>query len=399
MPTYSYTYIDRTGKKTKGTLEAASIDRLRAILQVDGNIVVDVKQGGALNKEIDFSKIKPKDLGVFCEQMHSIIKAGIPAVEAIKMVTTTTQKKKLKKALNFVIERIVAGIPLSTAMEEFSDVFPLIMVQMIKAGEESGTLDEVFYRLSLQFKKQSELKNQIKKALAYPKMIIMVVILAVIVVCAVVVPQFVEIFAELGTEVPITTKFFIFLSKMFTTYWWVMLIFVISAIVFWTLFKKSQYGIKCIAKAKLKIPLFKNLEVKTASADFARTMSTLLRSGMDYPKALEIASETMSNVIFKEGVISVRDDVINGSTLTSAMIKINLFPELLTNLLRIGEDTGNVEQMLENSASYFEDEVQTATMQLTSAINPIIMVVLGVFVGALVYSIYTPMFSLYNGIG
>ena len=298
-----------------------------------------------------------------------------------------------------VIERVIAGISLSAALREYPDLFPLIMIQMIHAGEESGSLDEIFERLAVQFEKSATLKNQIKKALAYPKMILAVVVLALVVVCAVVVPQFVDIFNQIGTDLPFTTKIFIWLSDVFTNYWWLAIIVVVSLSVLWVVFSRSKVGIRLIATAKLKIPLFKDLEQKSASAGLARTLSTLLKSGMDYPKALDIASQTMSNIIFKEAVEQIKSDVENGFTLTSAMKKSAIFPELLINLLQIGENTGNVEDMLENSANYFEDEVQTATVQLTTAINPIIMIIMGIFVGMLVWSIYTPMFSMYEGIG
>lgn len=399
MALYTFVAVDKYGKQSKQTLEAPNIERLKNIVQTDGTYILSVKESGVWAREIDFSRVKPKDLAVFCEQMLSITKAGIPTIDAIEMVSNTTQCSKLKKTLILVIERVRAGISLSAALREYPDVFPLIMIQMIHAGEESGSLDEIFERLAVQFEKSATLKNQIKKALAYPKMILAVVVLALVVVCAVVVPQFVDIFNQIGTDLPFTTKIFIWLSDVFTNYWWLAIIVVVSLSVLWVVFSRSKVGIRLIATAKLKIPLFKDLEQKSASADLARTLSTLLKSGMDYPKALDIASQTMSNIIFKEAVEQIKSDVENGFTLTSAMKKSAIFPELLINLLQIGENTGNVEDMLENSANYFEDEVQTATVQLTTAINPIIMIIMGIFVGMLVWSIYTPMFSMYEGIG
>ena len=189
------------------------------------------------------------------------------------------------------------------------------------------------------------------------------------------------------------------LSDLFSKKWYVLVGIIVFSVSFWLILSHNPKGRRFIDKAKLKIPLVNNLVIKTASANFARTLSTLLKAGMDYPTSLDIVKDTMDNTYFIEGIENIKVDVENGIPLTDSLKKTQLFPELLENLLQVGEETGNIEQMLENSANYFEDEVQTATRQLTSALNPIIIVVLGVFVGLLVYSIYTPMFSMYQGIG
>lgn len=396
---YKYTLVTPDGTRTQQTLEAKTVDRLKTIVQVNGNLAVDIKEAGALNQDVDLGRVTVKDLAMFCQQMKSIVKAGVTAVDALEMVASTTKCKKLKKTTLSCVERVRAGVPISDTMLDYPEIFPLIMCQMIKAGEASGRLDEIFDRLAVQFEKSYKLKNTIKKALAYPKMIMVVVIIALIVVCTAVVPMFVDIFKQLNTELPITTKFFILLSDLFTKYWLPTLVVSIILITTWILFSRSEEGQKFIDRTKLKLPLVKNLEVKTASANLARTLSTLLDSGLDYPKALEIARDTMSNYYFKEGVETIRIDVMNGLTLTQSLKKTGLFPELLENLLQIGEDTGNVEEMLNNSATYFEEEVETATLQLTSVLQPMIIIIMGVFIGLLVYSIYSPMFSMYKGIG
>lgn len=399
MPLYQYIAVKADGTRKKETMEASSIDRLKAMVYSNGDIAVRIKEAGAMQAEIDISRVTIKDLAVFCDQMHSILKAGVPPADALEMVARTTTKTKLKKATTTVVEKVKAGSTLSSVLSEFPNIFPLIMVQMIRAGEASGSLDEIFGRLATQFEKSYKTQGTIKKALAYPKMILIVVALALVVVCAKVVPMFVEIFDSLGSDLPITTKFFILLSDLFTKYWFISLIVVIVIIAAWLLFSKSERGSRLICIWKLKIPLFKDLEVKTASANLARTLSTLLKAGLDYPKALAIAADTMSNIIFKEAVDTIVEDVKNGMVLNNAIKKTQLFPELLESMVDIGENTGNMEQMLENSANYFEEEVETATVALTSALQPIIMIVMGVFVGMLVYSIYSPMFSMYSNIG
>lgn len=399
MPLYQYIAVKADGTRKKETMEASSIERLKAMVYSNGDIAVRIKEAGVMQAEVDLSKVTIKDLAIFCEQMHSILKAGVPPADALEMVAKTTAKPKLRKATTTVVERVKGGSTLSAVLTEFPNIFPLIMVQMIRAGEASGALDEVFDRLAVQFEKSYKTQGTIKKALAYPKMILIVVALALVVVCAKVVPMFVEIFDSIGSDLPITTKFFIFLSDLFTKYWFISLICVGTIVAFWMVFSRSERGKQLICIWKLKIPLFKDLEVKTASANLARTLSTLLKAGLDYPKALAIAADTMSNVVFKEAVENIVEDVKNGILLNTAIKKTQLFPELLESMVSIGESTGNMEQMLENSANYFEEEVETATVALTSALQPIIMIVMGVFVGMLVYSIYSPMFSMYSNIG
>lgn len=216
MAQYQFTAVSPDGSRKKMVLDAPNIDRLKAIVSTSGDLAVNIKEAGMLNKEVEIGRVKPKDLAVFCQQMESILKAGVSALQAITMVASTTQNKKLKTRLNLVAEKVKAGATISGSMSAYDDIFPMIMIQMIKAGEESGALDEVFHRLAQQFEKQDRLKSTLKKALAYPKMVVVIMIIALVVVCTVIMPQFAQIFTELGADIPITTKGFLLLSDLFT---------------------------------------------------------------------------------------------------------------------------------------------------------------------------------------
>lgn len=399
MPLYQFETIKADGTRTKRTMESVSEERIKASVKAQGELVIKIKEANALNSEVDFSKVTSKDLAVFCQQIAGVLKAGVPAAEAFEMVAKTIKKPKLQKAINTTVTKIKAGSTLSSCMGEYPDVFPVIMVQMIRAGEASGSLDSIFERLGIQFEKSFKTQSTIKKALAYPKMILVVVAIALVVVCAYVMPMFADIFNDIGADLPITTKFFLFLSDLCTKYWYWGLLSVSTVLVSWYAFSHSEWGNRQLCKLKLKIPLFKSLEEKTASANLARTLSTLLNAGLDYPKALGIAGDTMENVYFKDAVSHMIVDIKNGLPLGSAVKRAEIFPELLESMVEIGDNTGNVENMLENSANYFEEEVETATVALTSALQPIIIIVMGVFVAMLVYSIYMPMFSMYSAIG
>ena len=372
---------------------------LKSLVQRNGDIVIDIKNKGSMYQEIDLSRTPgPKELGMFCTQIHSILKAGVPVVEALEMVLPTTKNTKLKKATEEIIENINSGLSMSDSMAKHSEIFPLVMTQMIKAGEASGKLLEVFDRLGTQFEKEFKLKNSIKRALSYPKIILFVMLAAIVVVCAVVVPMFVKIFEEMDTELPITTKMFIGLSELFTTKWYILVIIIVVGFSAWKLAMNSEQGRRKWTELKLKIPLISDLIIKTESANFARIFSTLLSSGKDYPDSLDITKDTTDNVLFKEAIERINNNIKQGNNLADSMKYEELFPVMMVSMATIGENTGNVGGMLENAADYFEEEVETATMRVTGAIQPIIIIFLGIFVGLLVYSIYSPMFSMYANI-
>ena len=399
MANYQFTILHPDGTKEKKVATYETEKELKAANQRNGNLVVDIVDKGAMYGEIELSRApKAKDLGIYCQQIHSILNAGVTVIEALQMVLPTTKNGKLRKATMSVIDDINAGLSMSEGMEKHMDVYPLVMVQMVKAGEASGKLLEIFDRLSIQFEKEFRLKNNIKRALSYPKMIVAVMAVALVVVCAVVVPMFVQIFEEMDTKLPWSTKMFIGLSDLFTKHWYIAVILFVVGFASWQLIKNSEQGHRFICEAKLKIPLIGDLTTKTECANFARVFSTLLSSGRDYPDSLDITKDTTDNVLYHEAIVRLNDGIKQGQNLADCMKKEELFPDLMISMATIGENTGNVGGMLENAADYYEEEVETATLRVTGAIQPIIIVFLGVFVGLLVYSIYSPMFSMYSSI-
>lgn len=390
-------YVTPDGKTNISVIDASSPERAKNSVQIEDILVLDVKETSSWLKD-GFFKVKAKDLALFCHQMENVTTAGVPLLEALIMITKTQKNKRLRFALKGVTEFVQAGRTMSEAMKIYDKVFPDVMVQMVRAGEESGQISDIFARLAIQYDHISQIKNEIKRSLAYPKMVILVSIIAIIIVCAKIIPQFVGVFNEMGTELPAPTKFFIALSDFFTSKWYILLISAIIVFGGWFLFKRSEGGSKFIDKVRIKIPYLKDFEAQQAGSSFARTMSTLIHAGLNYTDALNITAETMENHIYKEKIFEMKKDIEKGTDFSKAVITQNAFPEPLNQLIKIGEKSGNIEDMLDNAADYFEDEVKTTTMQLVSAINPIILIVLGIFIGMLVYAIYSPIFSVYQGI-
>jgi len=398
MTTYTYVALDKKGNKRQSTIDANSIDEARQLVALTGKTIIDIKEPSALSKLKIPKKVIPKDLSIFSQQMASMLKAGVTVVDALNMVAMSTSNETLKEALVNVSGVVAKGESLAVAMSEYKDVFPFILVKMIEAGELSGSLDATFDRMGVQFEKSQKTKDTIKKALSYPKLLLGVCFGAVGVVSTVVLPNFVGIFEEMGTDLPLPTKMLMGLSDFVMNYWYLILIAITAIVISWKLFSNSEKGKDTISKVKLKIPAFKNLEEKTATANMARLLCTLLGSGMYMAQALEIVEGTMENVVYREALTSIRKDVLNGVSLSEATEDTGIFPKLFLNLISIGEKTGEISGMLEKSANYFEDEVDLATQQLSGMLQPIMIMIMGGMVGLLVYAIYGPMMGIYDGL-
>lgn len=398
MQTYTYVALDKKGNKRQSTVDANSIEEARQLVSLTGKTIIEIREPSPLSKLKMPKKVIPKDLSIFCQQMTSMLKAGVTVVDALNMVALSTGNATLKEALINVSASVAKGDSLALGMSEYKNVFPFILVKMVEAGEMSGSIDETFERMGIQFEKSQKTKDTIKKALNYPKLLLGICFAAVMLVSTVVLPNFVGIFEEMGTELPLPTVMLMGLSDFIMAYWYIILIAIASAMIAWKLFSNSDKGKDIISRVKLKIPAFKNLEEKSATATMARLLCTLLGSGMFMAQALEIVEGTMENAVYKEALGDIRRDVLNGMSLYEATEDTGKFPLLFLNLISIGEKTGEISSMLEKSANYFEEEVDLATQQLSAMLQPAMIMIMGGMVGLLVYAIYGPMMGIYDGL-
>lgn len=398
MNTYSYVVLDHKGNKRKGTVDANSIDAARKMIAITGKTLVSIKEPTLLSKLKIKKKVKARDLAIFCQQMSSMLKSGVTVTDAMNMIATSTDNVILKDAILNCSLLVGKGDTLSSAMKRYPAVFPFMLVQMLNAAEASGSIDDTFLRMSVQFDKSQKTHDTIKKALNYPKLVLAIAVIAVVVISVVVIPMFVSIFEEMGTELPAVTKFMLGLSDFFTTKWYILIPIVIVLFFGFKIFVKSQKGKKIINKVKMFIKPVHDLVQKTATANMARLLSTLLGSGMYMAEALTIVENTMEDDLYKKTLSDIKRDVLNGYTLFDAVDATDMFPPLFLNLIAIGEKTGEISEMLEKAADYFEEEVDLATQRLSSAIQPIMIVIIGGIVGLLVYAVYGPMMSMYDGL-
>ncbi len=402
MAVFSYLVIDKRGKEIKGTLDAAGREEALSSLRQRGDLVISVNEVGILNRDIKLSiftkKPTPRDLSVYCRQFVSIIDAGVPLASALEMLGEQTENKLLAKAITECKKTIERGETLSHAMAQWPDVFPSMFVTMVEAGEAAGTLDISFTRMAVQFEKEAKLKETIKKATVYPTIVSIIALLSITVLLTFVVPTFEDVLNQLGVKLPALTSVVLAISGFLQHYWYLVLSGVLILIFILREYKKSSSGQYLFGKLELRLPLFGDLAKKTASARMARTLENLLGSGLPLVDALSIVSNTMTNIYYKGSLLAAREAVMLGSPLAAQFARDNLFPPLVRHMISIGEETGSIENMLTKLADYYEEEVEGATERLMAAIEPAIIVVLAVVVGAIILSIILPMMSMYTGL-
>lgn len=403
MESFSYKAVSAAGKDVKGSVEAESREEAARKIKEQGLVPVSIGKQGALDKDVNIpifkgKKIPARDMSVFCRQFASILKAGVSVINALEMLAEQTENKKLKEAIVNTQSNVEKGENLSDSMRQ-NDAFPSILIDMVRAGEASGSLENSLTRMAIQFEKDAKLNGIVKKAMMYPIVLICVMIGVVIVMLTFVIPSFMTMFEDLDSELPVTTKAILAMSNSLKNYWYIYIIVVVGIVVGIQMYKRTDNGKHNLDKLKLKIPVFGVLQTKSACASFARTMSTLLQAGMPMIDALEISASTMKNVLFYDGLEKVKNGVSLGLPLSNQLKATGLFPAMVVHMVGIGEETGNVEEMLTNSATYYEEEVEVQTQTLTSLMEPVIIVLMAFVVVLLIMAIYQPMIQLYNTLG
>lgn len=401
MPGFSYVAVDKRGKEKRGSLEAETRERALEQLKAEDLIPVSVREQGALNKEIDFSigkKVKPRDLSVFCRQFVSITQAGVPMKEALQMLSEQTENKWLKRAISEVLLNVEKGNTLADSMRSQPDIFPPMLVNMVEAGEQSGSLEMAFSRMAVHFEKEAKLKATIKKATIYPIILVIAAIGVIAVMLLFVIPIFIDMFADLDIEMPALTMFVMNSSKWMTSHWYVLLAIIVGVVVAYKLIYKTTQGRLTIDRIKMKMPLFGKLTVKTACSQFARTMSTLLMSGISTIDALETTSKIVNNIHYTNAMLKAREEVMKGIPLSEPLEASGIFPPMVYHMTGIGEETGNVEEMLEKMADYYDEEVEMTTQSVLAAMEPIIILFMALIIGTLVIAVISPIASMYNGL-
>lgn len=402
MTSYGYEAIDKEGQVVKASIEAETIEGAKALLKGQGMTLLDIKEQSFLTKDINIDiggAPKARDLSVFCRQFVSMTRAGVTILECLKLLEEQTENKKLQEATIGVRKNVEKGETLSNSLKMYPKVFPELMINMIAAGEASGSLDVAFDRMAVQFEKSAKTKAMVKKAMIYPVIVLIVALIVIVVMLVVVIPNYAKMFTELDVELPGITLAVQAASNFLVNNWMVLLPIVIGAIVGLVTFSKTDPGKLVFHKLKLMIPIVKNLEVKQASSLMARTLSTLLAAGVPLVEAVEICVKVLDNVHFKAAMEMCHEELIIGQPLSVPVEDCGLFPPMVYHMIRIGEESGNVEEMLTKTADYYDEEVEMAVQSLMAAMEPLIIVLLAVVVGGLVAACLAPMLKMYGALG
>ncbi len=401
MAAFGYLAVDKTGKEVKGTIDADSLELARAEARRKELTLVSIKEQSVLSKDLNLDiggKPKARDLGVMCRQFVSMTRAGVTLIEALKMLAEQTENKKLKAALNEVRLDVEKGESLAVAMAAHKKIFPELMINMVSAGEASGNLDTALDRVSVQLERSAKTQSMIKKAMIYPIAVCVVAIIVSVVMLVVVIPNYAVMFEDLGTDLPAITKLYVALSDGLIHYWFIIVPVVIALVVAVVMFSKTDSGKHFFGKLAIKIPILSNMTIKSASSLTARTLSTLLGAGVSLIEAVDIVSGVVTNVYFKEALETARDEITIGMPLSRPLEECGLFPPMVYHMVRIGEEAGNTEEMLDKLADYYDEEVEMAVQSMMAAMEPMIIIVLAVVVGGLIAACMAPMLSMYQAL-
>lgn len=397
MPVYQWQGRARNNQATKGEMEAASDQEVRNRLQRQGITPEKVKKKPKdLFENVSFlqPKVKEQDVIVFARQFSTMIDAGLPIIQCLDILQAQQENKTFQKMLKDIKESVESGQTLAESLKKYPNQFDALFVNMVAAGEAGGILDVILRRLAAYMEKAAKLKSQVKGAMTYPIVTIIIAIVVVAVILVFVIPVFEEMFADFGEALPMPTQVVISMSEFVKgNILWIIIGIVLFILAF-RQFYKTERGRAIVDDLMLKTPVIGVLVRKSAVARFTRTMGTMLASGVAILEALEIVARTAGNKTIEKAVYHVRSGIAEGQTIADPLTETNVFPPMVCQMIAVGESTGAIDAMMEKIADFYEDEVDQAVDNLTSLIEPFMLVFLGVVVGGLVISMYLPIFTM-----
>ncbi|MCF4008555.1 type II secretion system F family protein [Rheinheimera sp. UJ63] len=399
LHTFTYKGVNRKGDRKTGEIKATSVAEAKALVRQQGITPSAVKKkpkslfGGE-------KKITAADISIVTRQIATMLGAGVPLVQSIDLIANGADNKSLRILMQKISVKIQAGLPLSETLREHPKYFDELYCDLVKSGEQSGALDRIFDRIAIYKEKAEALKSKIKKAMFYPIAVLVIALIVTSILLIFVVPQFAAIFGSFGAELPAFTLFVLGISEFMQSYWWVVLGVIMLTGYFVGKAYKNNLKFRTASDAFiLKAPVIGNILNKAAVARFARTLSTTFAAGVPLIEALESAAGASGNEIYRNAILEVRDEVSSGNQMHSSMKQTDRFPEMVIQMVSIGEESGALDSMLSKVANIYEQEVDDAVDGLTALLEPMIMAVLGVVIGGLIIAMYLPIFQLGEIVG
>ncbi len=401
MPFYKYKALDNNGKVIKGKYNALTkqevLNKLKKTTCYPIYIEEIFEEKRTIHLNI-FKKIKAKNISIFCRQFHAMLNAGITILNCLDTLRLQTENKKLRKIIENIYVNVQKGFTLSDSFRKHQEAFPDLLINIIETGEISGTLDIIIDRMAIYYEKEYKIVNKVKSAMIYPIVLSIIAIIVVIFILIFVMPTFVSMFEDSGISLPIPTQILLRISKGFHNFWYLIIIIAIAIIYGVSLFLKSSIGKFFLNQIILHIPIVKGVVQKIITSRFSRTLSTLLSSGIPLIQALDVVSRTIGNTIVEKGILEAKEEVRKGKDLATSIKNVGVFPPMLISMIRIGEESGSLDNVLDKTSNFYDDEVESALQKMVTILEPIMIVLMAFIVGFIVISLLLPMFDITNTI-
>jgi type IV pilus assembly protein PilC len=404
LRSWDYEALDASGKRSKGKLDATSEAAAAAALRQQGSTPLAITEAGkGLQREISLpglrSRVTLKDLSIFARQFATMTASGLTLLRSLAILEEQTSKPALARAVRDVRRDIEAGNSLSVSMAKHDRVFPQLMIAMINAGETGGFLDSALDRIASNYEKDANLRAKIKSAMTYPVIVIVFSILMITGVLLFIVPIFEKMFRQLGGKLPLPTRIMVVLSHQLLWLFPLMLVLAIGGTHLFRRQLREDYGWRLgFDRFKLRVPVFGPLFTKIAISRFSRNLGTLLAVGVPVMQALDVVADTTGNAVIGEATKDVQASVRDGQPMSAPLVRHTIFPPMVTQMMEVGEETGQISSMLDKISDFYDHEVETAAESLTAAIEPVMVVIMGGIVGTMVICLYLPMFTIYQHI-
>jgi type IV pilus assembly protein PilC len=392
---FVWTGTDKRGVKVKGQTRGSNPSLIRADLRKQGIKPLRVRKQSTLFQKTEKKRILPKDIAVFFRQLSTMMAAGVPLVQSFDIIGRGHEHAGMRELILKIKADVESGMTLSDSLAKHPIHFDALVVSLVNAGEQAGVLESLLDNIATYKEKTEALKAKIKKALFYPTAVIIVAMIVTSILLIFVVPQFEDLFSNFGADLPAFTRMVVSLSEFMQTYWWLILgVLLGTGIGFLQAKKRSRKFSRSLDRLILKLPVVGPIMHKAAVARYARTLSTMFAAGVPLVEALESVAGATGNVVYSDAVLMIRDSVATGQQLQFAMSQTGLFPNMVEQMVAIGEESGSLDSMLAKVADFFEQEVDDAVDALSSLLEPIIMSILGIVIGGLVVAMYLPIFKM-----
>ena len=397
---YKYKAVSESGQVLEGVYEARTEDDVIAMIRNNSYLPVSIEKSDTRGKSLNIftTRVKKKDLAIFCRQFYTMLNAGISIVKCLDILEKQVENNVLKKAIGRVCEDVQKGFTLSEAMKKNEEVFPSLFINMIEAGEVSGNLDTIMERMSIHYEKENKIENKVKSALAYPIVLSIVAIGVVIFLLTFVMPTFIGMFESSGVALPAPTRLLLNISYGLQNYWHIFIPIVIALIVLARLYSQTESGSLLFDSIKIKMPGIKKINIKIITSRFARTLATLMASGISLLEALDAVSKVVGNKVVAQGIRKAKEDVRKGAPLSRTIKEMNVFPPMLNSMLKVGEESGSLDEILTKTADFYDEEAEVSLQNMTTMLEPIMTVFMAIIIGFIVISMAMPMFDMVNTI-